>query len=95
MPSRLTRWLWAAKGQAQEAERRPARPQPRRVHIGKNGLWTASPGFPSPTSRFLLLDVLAAEGGAPAVPSGWGGRLGLGGEFDTQTRLAPMSIGGK
>ena len=70
---RLTRWLWAAKGQAQEAENDLHDRNRGEFLIGKNGLWTAIPwDLPSPTSRFLLLDVLATEGGLHLLsPSGW------------------------
>ena len=95
---RLTRWLWAAKGQAQEAENDLHDRNRGEFLIGKNGLWTAIPwDLPSPTSRFLLLDVLATEGGLHLLsPSGWEDASAWEREFDTQTRTrAPMSIGGK
>ena len=95
---RLTRWLWAAKGHAQEAENDLHDRNRGEFLIGKNGLWTAIPwDLPSPTSRFLLLDVLAAEGGLHLLsPSGWEDASAWEREFDTQTRTrAPMSIGGK
>ena len=95
---RLTRWLWTAKGQAREAENDLHDRNRGEFLIGKNGLWTAIPwDLPSPTSRFLLLDVLATEGGLHLLsPSGWEDASAWEREFDTQTRTrAPMSIGGK
>ena len=95
---RITRWLWAAEGDAQTANNDLHDRNRGEFLIGKNGLWTAIPwDLPSPTSRFLLLDVLATEGGLHLLsPSGWEDASAWEREFDTQTRTrAPMSIGGK
>ena len=71
--------------QAQEAENDLHDRNRGEFLIGKNGLWTAIPwDLPSTTSRFLLLDVLATEGGLHLLsPSGWEDASAWEREFDT------------
>lgn len=57
---RVTRWFWAAEGQAQEAANDLHDRNRGEFLVGKNGLWTAIPwNAPYPAPRFLILDALA------------------------------------
>ena len=57
---RVTRWFWAAEGQAQEAANDLHDRNRGEFLVGKNGLWTAIPwDAPYPAPRFLILDALA------------------------------------
>lgn len=56
---RITRWFWAAEGQAQEAANDLHDRNRGEFLVGKNGLWTAIPwDAPYPEPRFILLDAV-------------------------------------
>ena len=56
---RITRWLWAAEGDAQTANNDLHDRNRGEFLVGKNGLWTAIPwDAPYPEPRFVLLDAV-------------------------------------
>ena len=95
---RITRWLWAAKGQAQEAENDLHDRNRGEFLVGKNGLWTAIPwDAPYPAPRFIILDALREMGALHLLSSvNWEDASAWEKDLDAQARTrAPMSIGGK
>ena len=95
---RVTRWLWAAEGDAQSAANDLHDRNRGEFLLGKNGLWTAIPwDAPYPAPRFLLLDALREMDALRLLsPSAWEDASTWERELDAQTRTrAPMSIGGK
>lgn len=95
---RITRWLWAAEGDAQSAANDLHDRNRGEFLIGANGLWTAIPwDAPYPTPRFVMLDALREMGALRLLqPSAWLSASAWEKDLDAQSRTrAPMSVGGK
>ena len=95
---RITRWLWAAEGDAQTANNDLHDRNRGEFLVGKNGLWTAIPwNAPYPAPHFILLDVLREMGALHLLSSSnWEDASAWEKDLDAQARTrAPMSIGGK
>ena len=95
---RITRWLWAAEGDAQTANNDLHDRNRGEFLVGTNGLWTAIPwDAPYPAPRFVLLDALREMGALHLLSSvTWEDASAWDKDLDAQARTrAPMSIGGK
>ena len=95
---RITRWLWAAEGDAQTATNDLHDRNRGEFLVGKNGLWSAIPwDAPYPAPRFVLLDALREMGALHLLSSvNWEDASAWEKDLDAQARTrAPMSIGGK
>ena len=95
---RVTRWLWAAEGDAQTAANDLHDRNRGEFLVGTNGLWTAIPwNAPYPAPRFIILDALREMGALHLLSSvNWEDASSWEKDLDAQARTrAPMSIGGK
>ena len=95
---RITRWLWAAEGDAQTANNDLHDRNRGEFLVGTNGLWTAIPwNAPYPAPRFIILDALREMGALHLLSSvNWEDASAWEKDLDAQARTrAPMSIGGK
>lgn len=85
---RVSRWFWAAQGQAQEAANDLHDRNRGEFLVGKNGLWTAIPwDAPYPTPRFFLLDAVVELGIMSCLsPDEWEHATAWDLELDGQTQ---------